>query len=117
MSAYTLKNPKPAVAVLLSRLTGSSGEAVLIAFIGRENTRFFGEPSYGVPTANDLHELSDGAALVLTEAYMADRNGTTYDDIIRPDQEVVTDWANVGNDKDEVLSTASRWLQDQPSCK
>jgi hypothetical protein len=48
---------------------------------------------------------------------MADRNGTTYDDIIRPDQEVVTDWANVGNDKDEVLSTASRWLQGQPSCK
>jgi len=55
--------------------------------------------------------------LVITESYMADRNGTTYDDIIRPDQEVVTDWANVGNDKDEALSTASRWLQDQPSCK
>jgi C-terminal processing protease CtpA/Prc len=117
MSAYTLKNPKPSVAVLVSRITASSGEAALIAFIGRENTRTFGEPTNGLPTVNDLHELEDGAALVITESYMADRNGTTYDDIIRPDQEVVTDWANVGNDKDEVLSTASRWLQDQPSCK
>ena len=117
MSAYTLKNPKPSVAVLVSRITASSGEAALIAFIGRENTRTFGEPTNGLPTVNDLYELEDGAALVITESYMADRNGTTYDDIIRPDQEVVTDWANVGNDKDEALSTASRWLQDQPSCK
>lgn len=44
--------PRPPVAVLTGPRTASAGEAVAIAFRGRPDTRTFGEPTFGVPTAN-----------------------------------------------------------------
>jgi hypothetical protein len=38
----------PAAALLIDRDTGSSGEAIAIAFRGRANTRFFGESTYAL---------------------------------------------------------------------
>ncbi len=55
----------PRVAVLIDRRTGSSGEAIAIAFRGRPDTRFFGEHTEGVSTANTVVNLSDGASLWL----------------------------------------------------
>jgi carboxyl-terminal processing protease len=52
-----LGRPRPSVAVLTSRLTGSSGEGVVMAFRGRPGTRSFGEPTAGVPTGNSPHRL------------------------------------------------------------
>lgn len=49
-----LAHPMPPVAVLTGPRTASAGEAVAIAFRGRPDTRTFGEPTFGVPTANAL---------------------------------------------------------------
>ncbi|MFD5463058.1 S41 family peptidase [Kitasatospora sp. NPDC127059] len=112
-----LARSAPPVAVLISHRTGSSGEAVAVAFRGRADTRFFGEPTYGVPTGNGVYHLSDGAALVLTTADDVDRAGRTYNGPIRPDEEVDNDpTAAVGGDRDRVLVSARAWLHQQPDC-
>ena len=63
-----LARPMPPVDVLTGPRTASAGEAVAIAFRGRPDTRSFGEPTFGVPTANAPYLLSDGALVVLTTA-------------------------------------------------
>lgn len=106
--ARTYKLPKALpVAVLTSRRTISSGEAVTISFIGRPNTRSFGKPTYGLPTANRSFALSDGARLVLTTAYEEDRNGQRYDGPIMPDKR--------SGDTD-VMGDATTWLLRQSAC-
>ncbi|MFJ9846033.1 S41 family peptidase [Kitasatospora sp. NPDC101155] len=108
----------PPVAVLTSHRTGSSGEAVAVAFRGRPDTRSFGEPTYGVPTGNVVLHLSDGATLVLTTADDVDRTSRTYDGPIPPDEEVQNEpTAAVGGDQDRVLAAARAWLHQQPGCQ
>jgi carboxyl-terminal processing protease len=106
-----LGRPAPPVAVLTSRLTGSSGEGVAIAFRGRSGTRSFGEPTAGVPTGNSLHRLSDGAELYLTGAVGVDRTGRSYHTRIKPDQPVLSDWIRYGSPADPVLQAAITWLE------
>ncbi|MFJ7073520.1 S41 family peptidase [Streptomyces sp. NPDC098781] len=103
------------VAVLTSRSTASSGEAVTVAFRGRPDTRSFGEDTTGVPTGNEQHRLSDGAVLNLTEVMDADRTGRTYESPIPPDQPVVHNLGR-GGSKDPVLEAATEWLSEQPGC-
>lgn len=55
------------------------------AFRGRPDTRTFGDPTPGVPTANEPYRLSDGAPVVLTVAREADRNGRLCDGPVTPD--------------------------------
>jgi C-terminal processing protease CtpA/Prc len=105
------------VAVLTGRQTGSAGEAVVVAFRGRPNTRFFGEQTRGVPTGNDAHRLSDGAMLILTEVKDADRTGRTYDEAIPPDEEVIKDPRPVARHQDAVLDAAQNWLSKQAACR
>lgn len=93
-------------AVLVDRVTASAAESVLIAFIGQDGARSFGERTYGVPTGNQLVDLSDGAVLVLTGARMLDRRVTGCDSPITPDE--VSDTR--GTDGDPVLDTATDWL-------
>jgi C-terminal processing protease CtpA/Prc len=85
------------VAVLTSRSTASSGEAVTVAFRGRPGTRSFGEDTTGLPTGNAQHRLSDGAILNLTEVMDADRTGRAYDGPIPPDQPVVDNLGRGGS--------------------
>ena len=106
-----LRRPQPPVAVLTSRLTGSSGEGVVMAFRGRPDSRSFGEPTAGVPTGNAAYPLSDRAELHLTEGIGVDRTGATYQARIRPDRPVVTDWTRYGTPADPVLQAATRWLE------
>jgi C-terminal processing protease CtpA/Prc len=110
---YALKKPMPPVAVLTSRLTASSGEAITVAFRGRPKTRSFGEATAGVPTANTTKPLSDGALLVLTVALDADRTGQTYDQAIAPDQPVKADWTLLDTQDDPVIKAAVAWLHTQ----
>jgi carboxyl-terminal processing protease len=105
-----LRRPRPPVAVLTSRLTGSSGEGVVMAFRGRPGTRSFGEPTAGVPTGNAAYPLPDRAEVHLTEGIGVDRSGATYETRIRPDQPVATDWTRYGTPADPVLAAATRWL-------
>ncbi|MEP6621925.1 MAG: S41 family peptidase [bacterium] len=100
---YTLKSPNPKVAVLVDNGVASSGEATLIAFRQRGNTRSFGVASCGLSTANSGFVLSDGALLNLTVALMADRTKTTYGDQVQPDEPV--------SDPSAVVDHAITWLR------
>ncbi len=113
---YTLQRPEPPVAVLTSRLTVSSGEAITISFRGRPASRSFGEATAGLPTSNQSFPLVDDAVLVVMVSREADRTGRIYDGRIPPDEEVAIDWTKLGTDDDPVLSRAAAWLRSQPRC-
>jgi len=112
---YELIDPDPAVAVLTGRRTASSGEAQVVAFRGRPDTRSFGEPTHGVPTANQGFPLSDGALLNLTVAWMADRTGQTYDSPLPPDVPIPGDptWEPA---TDPVVQAAEAWVLQAGAC-
>ncbi|AGP59571.1 S41 family peptidase [Streptomyces rapamycinicus] len=116
-AARPLSRTHPAVAVLTDGRTASAGEAVTVAFRGRPATRSFGMRTSGVPTGNTHHRLSDGAALVLTEAKEADRTGRTYGGPIPPDEEFLVEPQDIGTSRDRALDAATRWLGKQPDCR
>lgn len=105
--------PKPVnrpVAVLTGGSTASSGEAVLVSFLGAENARTFGEPTAGYATANRTFLLPDGARLAITMAHMADRTGRVHGNTpIAPDTPV----SSSDDTRDRVLDTAIAWLTEQ----
>ena len=83
---YRVRRERPRVAVLSDNGIASSGEATLIAFRLRPNTRSFGEATCGLSTANATYALSDGGTLTLTTSVMADRLKTPFGDSIPPDE-------------------------------
>jgi carboxyl-terminal processing protease len=107
MDTYDLQQPDPPVAVITGPRTASAGEAVVVAFRGRDDTRSFGAPTRGFPTANMTQIMPDGAALAVTVALMADRTGQSYDAAIQPDQPVEDDYA---------LQAALTWLNETYGC-
>jgi len=114
--AYQLKAVAPPVAVLTGVNTASSGEAIVISFRGRPNTRSFGLYTTGLPTANEGFPLSDGALIILTTAFEADRTGQVYADRIYPD-ELVEDVREYTVLMDEAIpQPAIDWLMSQPAC-
>jgi carboxyl-terminal processing protease len=114
--AYELKTASPPVAVLTGMKTASAGEAIVVAFRGRPNTRSFGLYTAGVPTGNAGFILSDGAMIALTVAVFADRTGQTYDDRIYPD-EWVDEVQKLTIIMDEIIpQPAIDWLLSQPAC-
>jgi hypothetical protein len=88
---YQLINPNPRVAVLINRATISSGEAIAIGFIGRENTQSFGSLSCGLSTANGGYPLGKNYTLGLTISTMADRNLNLYGLQVAPDNIVASE--------------------------
>ncbi len=113
---YSLKQSGPAIAVLTSRLTVSSGELVTVAFRGLATTRTFGEATGGLSTSNMSFPMVDGAMLVVTVSRAVDRVGRVYDGPIQPDQPVEIDWTRVASEDDPVLRIAARWLREQEPC-
>jgi C-terminal processing protease CtpA/Prc len=115
---YQLKLPMPPVAVLTSPVTASSGEATLISFRGRPQTRSFGEPTSGVPSGNSVKTMSDGALLILTTALEADRTGRVYgfNEKIQPDEQVRVEPLLFGKDNDPVMRKGLQWLHAQAGC-
>jgi len=101
------------VALLVGPRTGSSGEAVAIAFIGRPHTRTFGLPTAGLSTANTSIPLPDGAMIQLTTSVEADRTGKRYGQKIVPDEVIPTDSGATATDPQ--LDRAVAWLRAQ-SC-
>ena len=100
------------VAVLTGPKTTSSGEAVTIAFKGRDNTRSFGLPTNGLSTANETFPLPDGAMILLTTAIEADRTGRRYGGQVEPDER----HDSAGTDADAAMAAATAWLQKAPGC-
>jgi carboxyl-terminal processing protease len=94
------------VAVLLGDRTASSGEAVAIAFSGRQNTRSFGQPTAGFANANQLYAMPDGSQIALTVAVDADRNGKVFGDRVVPDQITLA----ADHARDPTLDAALAWL-------
>lgn len=101
---YRLRQPDPKIAVITSEETASSGEAVVVAFRGSPNTKSFGQPTYGVSTANNPFHLSDGAVINLTVSVFADRTDRRYGSKIRPDYILTGDYA-------EWRKQAVNWLK------
>ena len=93
------------VAVLTSRRTMSSGEAVAIALRGRARTRSFGDPTAGKTSGNEGVELSDGSMLLLASALMADRTGRVYEGPVDPDQ------PTAGISDEDAIRPALAWLR------
>lgn len=107
---YSLARPDPPLAVLIDGLTISSGEAVLVSFLGRPETRVFGQPTGGYTTAIEGFPLPDGSLLGISTAVFADRAGRTYPGPIQPD--VFLDLPTDGS----VPLEAIEWLLARPAC-
>jgi carboxyl-terminal processing protease len=114
--AYTLHRPNPPVAVLTNNVTVSSGEAIAVSFRGRPDTRIFGTPTRGLSSGNRGFVLSDGAFLILTATYMADRDGTSYGGGKLPPDVTVDAPFNDDPEKDAVVAAGRAWLAAHPAC-
>jgi C-terminal processing protease CtpA/Prc len=114
---YTLKQTLPPVAVLIGRRTASAGEATLISFMGRANTRTFGQPTSGIPNQPTTRTMSDGAVIKVTQGLAMDRTGHIYlyNERIQPHQFIQPNFTVLpGSDDDPVLKSALEWLSIQP---
>jgi hypothetical protein len=100
---YRLRRERPRVAVLTDNGVASSGEAVVVSFRERPDTRTFGVATCGLSTANSPFFMSDGGVLNLTIAVMADRTRRAYGDAIAPDEAVA--------DPDAMVQRAIAWLR------
>ncbi len=101
------------IAILTSEFTGSSGEMTLISFLGRPNTRSFGEKTIGQITAVGMYDLEDGAILGIAESLAADRTNQVYPEAIIPDEILPIDWYRYGQADDPLIVAAIQWLQTQ----
>lgn len=114
---YRIAQPDAAVAVLIGPVTGSAGELTGIAFHGRDDTRYIGEPTSDLTTGISGYILEDGAALGLATSAMIDRDGVPFPDGIQPDETVPFTERTVGDATDPVIAAAMDWLLDQPPCQ
>lgn len=74
------------VAVLTGPVTKSSGSMVAIAFKGRPNTIFIGEPTAeGYTTSNGYFQFAPNLYLNFATTFVADRNMNIYQDAVHPD--------------------------------
>ncbi len=97
-------DPEIKVAVIIDNETASAAEATAISFIGRSNTRLFGERSCGLSTGNSAFELSNGAIFNLTTAIMADRDQNPFGEKVTPDESVT--------DSEELEARIEAWLAE-----
>ncbi len=104
------------VALLTGAKTASSGEATLVSFLGRPNTKTFGALTAGQSSANRGIRLSDGAMLLITTSLFADRTGRVYGGKITPDV-AVDESADGPLDAQPAVVAAVKWLSEQKVCR
>ena len=100
---YRLRRESPRVAVLFDGGTASSGEAIVIAFQRRPETRSFGTASCGLSLVTQQVTMSDGALVHVATGVMADRTRFSYGAPLAPDEAVT--------DPREAEQRAVAWLQ------
>ena len=110
---YEMKRRYAPVALLSGRETASSGEATMIAFLGRPNVRTFGDSTAGFASVNNGYRLSDSANMVVTIGFSKDRTGRQYGLRLTPDELVP---AGTDPARDQPLESALAWLRRQESC-
>ena len=103
---YAIKQSNPKIAILIGSKTGSSGEMTAVAFIGKENTKLFGQTSAGYTTTNQDYALPNGDRVYLASGYISDRNGLIYPKNLKPDVLIIED----NKDTDKTLELAIDWL-------
>jgi hypothetical protein len=94
------------VAVLLGPRTASSGEAVAVAYVKRENTKSFGAPTRGLASSNRQFKLPDGSSIFLTTSVDVDRSGREVGKRVVPDTQLPDDIVSSPAVPQEALS----WL-------
>ncbi len=104
------------IAVLYGPQTGSSGEIVILSFVGNNQTQSFGQPSMGLTTGNGEFELPDGSYMYMASTRMADRSGRIYLGPVSPDVLVASASSATTQTQptgDAVVDAAIRWLNTQ----
>lgn len=76
------------VAVIISRYTVSSGEAVATTFKGRPNSTFFGEATGGLTTVTNWESIDEELTMSIAISYYADRNNNVFEKNIPPDEHI-----------------------------
>jgi len=99
------------IVVLIGPVTKSSGSMTAIAFRGRPNTLFVGEPTAnGYTTSNGYFQFAPNLTLNFATNYVADRNMNIYKTTVNPDVII-----NHGDNfeslmEDEKIKSAINWL-------
>ena len=115
-----LRQPHPPVALLTDYNTASAGEAVAVAFRGQPDSRSFGTSTAGFATGNRVISLSDGAILLITGVYDADRTGHIYrtGDRLQPDVYARPAAQRPGQPPQPAPPTqALEWLRQSAPCR
>jgi C-terminal processing protease CtpA/Prc len=97
------------VAVLISRQTTSSGEAVGTTFKGRPNSRFFGENTGGLTTVTNWEPIDDELTMSIAVSYYADRNGNIFEENLQPDEHIEF-VPELALNQDPAIEAAQSWL-------
>jgi C-terminal processing protease CtpA/Prc len=75
--------------------------------------RTFGQPTYGMTTANTVHQVPDGASLLLSMARYAQGTEAPYHGAIQPDETVAT-----SAHQELAVRAAAQWAASQaPACR
>lgn len=114
---YATAMPAAPLAVLIDGRTASSGEIVALFLTARDAARSFGSPTRGVATGTQTFPLSDGAALILTVATTADRNGRVADGPIEPDVAVAAERGSAPADAQAPVRAATDWITRRHGCR
>lgn len=99
------------VAVITGPVTRSSGSLTAVAFKGRENTVFIGEPTAdGYTTSNGFFQFTPSLFLNFATTYVADRNLTIYKSAVDPDIFIYAgdDFENLSHDLK--IRKAAEWI-------
>jgi len=102
---YMLKM-HPRIAVLVGGKTASAGEAVAIAFSGKQNVRSFGQQTAGFTSCNELYRLRDGAGIALTTRQFSNCSGTSFPGGLIPNECIPPI-----EGKDPSMEAAVNWLR------
>jgi PDZ domain len=100
-------------------LTGPFNDEDLlpVAFAGRGDTHFFGEPRIFSPFDYHYFDFNDGAYIGFPAGVVLDRLGHQYEEPLEVDETIPTDWSVFGTKNDAVIQAAQTWLESQPACK
>ncbi|UKB83138.1 S41 family peptidase [Chryseobacterium sp. MEBOG06] len=100
------------VAILISGYTASSGEMTAISFIGRKNTKVFGEESGGYTTTNQGFKIDENSGINLAVGYVVDRTGKVYVENIKPDVEITGGDNFKDLNKDKKIAVSAKWIKE-----
>ncbi len=98
------------IAVLTSRYTASSGEALASGFKGQKDIKIFGEQTIGASTTINWYPINDTITFCPTVDFYMSENKTVHKDGIIPDTFVQEQLNPKNLMKGKTINTAIQWL-------